>query len=356
MNHFGVIIAGGGGTRFWPLSRKKTPKQLLKLSGKDYMVNEAIDRISNVIGKSNILIVTSELQAPTMIEVTRGRIFQSNILAEPVARNTTACIGYAAMYIYKKYGDGVMLITPADHYIKNVEVLTDAFKLAIVTAEKEDKIITIGLHPTFAATGYGYIKSTGEGKIRTVDAFKEKPEEQTAEEYFKSGKYFWNSGMFIWKASLILRKIKENAFDIYEKLEKLSSSINTPIEQEVLHDIYPELRSISIDYSVMEPSARNGDVLVIPCDCGWNDIGSWDMLNILHNKDENGNIIVGDAVAIDVRNSIIYSGSRVVTAVDVDDLVIVETTDAVMVCKKDKAQNVKKIAKALAEKKRDEML
>lgn len=358
MNHYGVIMAGGGGTRFWPLSRQKTPKQLLNLSGKDLMVNEAVERMATVIGKSNIFIVTSDVQASSMIDATQGKVFPRNILAEPAARNTAACIGYAAMEIVTKYGDGVMIITPADHYIEDVPALTEIFKTAILTAEEQDKLVTIGLKPTFPSTGFGYIKydKSVVGDIKPVVEFKEKPDEITAKAYVESGEYAWNSGMFIWKASLILDKLKTYVPDIYADLEKIGDAMNTPDEQYVLHEVYPNIRKISIDYAVMEPSASKGDVLVIPGDCGWNDVGSWDMMDILHKPDENNNILLGDVVALNSKDSVIYSSGRIVTAVDVDNLVIVETPDAIMVCKKDKAQNVKNIVDALTEAGRKELL
>lgn len=358
MNHYGVIMAGGGGTRFWPLSRQKTPKQLLNLSGKDLMVNEAVERMATVIGKSNIFIVTADVQAPAMITATAGKVFPRNILAEPAARNTAACIGYSAMEIYRKYGDGVMIITPADHYIENVEALTEIFKEAILTAEEQDKLVTIGLKPSFPSTGFGYIKfdPESEGMVKPVIEFREKPDEETAKRYVESGRYAWNSGMFIWKASLILSKLQEYVPDVYADLEKIGNAMNTPEEQEVLHDVYPGIRKISIDYAIMEPSASKGDVLVIPGDCGWNDVGSWDMMDILHNADGNGNVFLGDVIAVDVKDAVIYSTSRIVTAVDVDNIVIVETPDAIMVCRKDKAQEVKKIVDKLNETGRKDLL
>ena len=358
MNHYGVIMAGGGGTRFWPLSRQKTPKQLLNLSGKDLMVNEAVDRMATVIGKSNIFIVTADVQAPSMITATQGKVFPRNILAEPAARNTAACIGYAAMEILRKYGDGVMIITPADHYIEDVPALTEIFKTAILTAEEQDKLVTIGLKPTFPSTGFGYIKYDAEveNPVKPVIEFREKPDEDTAKKYVESGRYAWNSGMFIWKASLILKKLEEYTPDIYEDLKTIGDAMNTPQEQEVLHEVYPNIRKISIDYAVMEPSAAKDDVLVIPGDCGWNDVGSWDMMDILHKPDENQNILLGDVVAVDVKDAVIYSSGRTVTAVDVENIVIVETPDAIMVCSKDKAQDVKKIVDALNEAGRKELL
>lgn len=358
MNHYGFIMAGGGGTRFWPLSRQKTPKQLLNLSGKDIMVNEAIDRLATVIEKNSIFIVTSEMQAPAMRGVTGGRVLPENILAEPSARNTAACIGYAAMEIICKYGDGVMVIVPADHNIKNVPALTEIFETAVKTAEIEDKLVTIGIQPSFPSTGFGYIRfdKSNPARVKPVISFKEKPDESTAARYLASGEYVWNSGMFIWKASLILSRLKKYCPDIYEELALIGNAMCTPDEIRVLHNVYPGIRKVSIDYAVMEPSALEGDVLVIPGDCEWNDVGSWDMMNVLHTPDENNNVVIGDVLTLNVQNSVIYSSSRIITAVDVDNIVIVETSDSVMVCRKDKAQNVKQIVDALNEAGRKELL
>ena len=293
-----------------------------------------------------------------MITATQGKVFPRNILAEPAARNTAACIGYAAMEILRKYGDGVMIITPADHYIEDVPALTEIFKTAILTAEDQDKLVTIGLRPTYPSTGFGYIKysTQSDGEVKPVIEFREKPDEETAKKYIESGSYVWNSGMFIWKASLILEKLKEYVPDIYEDLKTIGDAMNTPKEQEVLHDVYPNIRKISIDYAVMEPSAAKGDVLVIPGDCGWNDVGSWDMMDILHEPDPNGNVFLGDVVALDTKDTVIYSSTRTVTAVDVENIVIVETPDAIMVCRKDKAQEVKKIVDHLNAAGRKELL
>lgn len=351
-------MAGGGGTRFWPLSRQKTPKQLLNLSGKELMVNEAVERMATVIGKSNIFIVTADVQAPAMITATQGKVFPRNILAEPAPRNTAACIGYSAMEILRKYGDGVMVITPADHYIEDVPALTEIFKTAILTAEDQNKLVTIGLKPSFPSTGFGYIKYDpyANGTVKSVIEFREKPDEETAKKYVESERYAWNSGMFIWKASLILEKLKEFVPDIYEDLKTIGDAMNTPDEQEILHEVYPNIRKTSIDYAVMEPSATKGDVLVIPGDCGWNDVGSWDMMDILHEPDKNGNVYIGDVLALDTKDTVIYASTRTVTAVDVENIVIVETPDAIMICKKDKAQEVKKIVDALNEAGRKELL
>ncbi|GHU42681.1 mannose-1-phosphate guanylyltransferase [Clostridia bacterium] len=341
-------MAGGAGTRFWPLSRQKIPKQLLNLTGKDLMINEAVDRLINVAGKGNVFIVTNVTQVPPMIEATRGRVLPEHILSEPAARNTAACIGYAAMEIIKKHGDGVMVITPSDHYIKNIPAFTRILNLAVKTAAETDKLITIGITPTVPSTGFGYIKfGSGESEVKPVLAFKEKPDEETAKTYIDSGVYAWNSGMFVWKASVILAKFKELIPDIYEDLEKMGSAMNTDAEKETIETIYPNIRKISVDYAIMEPSSFKGDVLVIPGEFGWDDVGSLDMMEVLHQTDENGNVQIGDTLAIDTSNTVLYSSKKIVTAVGVDNLVIVETSDAIMVCRKDKAQDVKKIVDAL---------
>lgn len=358
MNVYGVIMAGGGGTRFWPLSRQKTPKQLLNLTGNDQMVNEAIDRLSYVADKKNIFIVTNATQVPPMLTATEGRLRPDHILSEPAARNTAACIGYAAMEIVKKYGDGVMVITPSDHYIKDNAGFARILNSAVRAAEKTDKLITVGITPSFPSTGFGYIKFEGavEGEAKPVVEFREKPDEETAKKYVESGVYAWNSGMFVWKASVILAKFQEYIPDIYADLEKIGSAMQTEAEEAVIEEVYPNIRKISVDYAIMEPSASKGDVLVIPGEFGWNDVGSWDMMDVLHNQDAHGNVLVGDAVAVEVTNSVIYSSGRTVAVVGVNDLVVVETPDAVMVCPKSKAQDVKKIVDALNAANRKELL
>ncbi|MDO4301375.1 MAG: mannose-1-phosphate guanylyltransferase [Clostridia bacterium] len=358
MKLYGVIMAGGGGTRFWPLSRQKKPKQLLNLSGKELMVNEAIDRLSYTVDKRDIFIVTNESQAHQMQDVTKGRITSNHILSEPAARNTAACVGYAAMEILRKYGDGVMIITPSDAYIRDTAAFTRVLGAAVRAAEKEDKLVTIGITPTFPATGYGYIKfdKSGNKEAKSVLEFKEKPDKETADSYVATGEYAWNSGMFIWKASTILKKFEQLIPDIYADLKSIGNVMGTDDEGLMLKKVYPNIRKISVDYAIMEASAADGDVLVIPGEFGWNDVGSWDMMGVLHNEDEGGNITIGDVLPINTTNSVIYSNKRLIAAVGVDNLIIVETDDAVMVCSKDKAQDVKLIVDDLNAAGRKELL
>lgn len=355
MKIYGVIMAGGGGTRFWPLSRQEDPKQLLNLSGKDFMINETIDRIATVADKNDIFVVTNVSQVPKMKETTATRIQENHILAEPSARNTSACIGYAALEIVKKYSDGIMCIFPSDHFIKNTSEFTRVMKEAIKVAEKEDKLITLGITPTYACTGYGYIKfdRKDSGIAKQVVEFKEKPDEDTAKVYVASGEYAWNSGMFVWKASTILKAYEELLPNVYSCLVKIGDAMGTADEQKVIQAVYPTIPSISIDYGIMEKSAS---IKVILADFGWSDVGAWDNLGVLYDEDNNGNVIAGKYVGVETTNSIIYSKKRLIATIGIDNMIVVETDDAILVCDKNKAQDVKKIVDELKDSGQDQYL
>lgn len=348
-------MAGGGGTRFWPLSRQATPKQLLNLTGRELMVNEAVDRLAQVASKDDIFIVTNQTQVPKMREATAGRIKTDHILSEPSARNTAACIGYAAIEIVKKYGDGIMVVTPSDAYIKNDKEFARILSAAIETAEQKDALVTVGITPTFPATGYGYIRysKADAGEAKKVQEFKEKPDLETAAQYVASGDYAWNSGMFIWKASTILKNFERFLPNIHADLLKIADSMRTPQEYDVINGIYPQIQSISIDYGIME---RSSDVYVVPGEFGWNDVGSFDMLSVLHDADEQGNVKVGDSVSIDSTNCITFSEGRLIATIGLDNVVVIETRDAVLVCDKSKVQDVKKVVDVLKESGRKELL
>lgn len=354
MKVYGVIMAGGSGTRFWPLSTKKTPKQLLNLSGKNLMVNEAIDRLSLVAPHKNIFVVTSAAQYPAMAGAVKGRVDENRVLSEPAARNTSACIGYAAMEIVKKYGDGIMVITPSDAFIKDENAFAAALRRGIEAAEDGDKLVTVGIKPTFPATGYGYIRHERKDPyINKVISFKEKPDLKTAEEYFSSGEYVWNSGMFIWRASLILEKFREFLPDIYDGLKKIGESMGTDGEKEAIEKIYPSLRSVSVDYGIME---KADNIYAVSGEFGWNDVASFDMMGVMHPADSNGNVVIGKNVLVNVTNSVVYSSDKLIACVDIDNLVVVETGKVVMVCPKDKVQDVKKLVEALKSEGKDEYL
>ena len=355
MDVYGVIMAGGGGTRFWPLSRHKEPKQRLNLTGKDLMINETIDRVATVADPDHIYIVTNVDQAPKMKEATAGRIDPSRILSEPSARNTAACVGYAAMEILKKHGDGIMAIFPADHYIRNEAEFTRVLKLAAVEAEKKGDLVTLGIRPTFPSTGYGYIKfdARDRGEVKKAEEFKEKPDLETAKSYLESGCYAWNSGMFVWKASVILEHFKTLLPEVYSCLERIGDAMNTPAEETVIEEVYPQIPSVSVDYGIMEKSS---DIRVISADFGWDDVGSWENLGVLYDEDDDGNIFAGKHLAIDTKSCITYSKKRLIATCGVENLIIVETDDAVMVIDRSRAQDVKLFEKALRENGMEEYL
>lgn len=359
MERYGIIMAGGSGTRFWPLSRKSLPKQFLNLTGKDSMVNETIDRLAPVIEKDHVFVVTNAAHADLTLRMTDGRIARDHILAEPAARNTAACIGYAAMEIVRKYGDGIMGIFASDHYIKDEPGFREVLERAIRTAEDGDKLVTIGIRPYFPSTGYGYIKrktsgrSVGETGASEVEEFVEKPDLETAEKYLESGEYLWNSGMFIWKASVILEQFEKLLPDIYAHLLTIGESMGTERERETIDEVYPKIPKISVDYGIME---RAENVFVLEGDFGWNDVGSLDAIGIMHEPDENGNVVCGESVSLDAKNCISYGEDKLIALVGVENLIVVETGDTVVVCGKDRAQDVKKIVERLETEGKDKYL
>ena len=341
MKVYGIIMAGGGGTRFWPLSRKALPKQFLNLTGRDILVNETFDRLTQVMDKENIFVVTNTLYAEKTLELMQGRVMEDHILKEPAARNTAACIGYAAMEIIRKYGDGILCIVPSDHYIRQESLYAQTLQKGIKLAESGDCLVTIGITPTYPATGYGYIKSGGD---RKVEEFVEKPSEEVAKEYLRAGCYFWNSGIFIWKASVILQAFQKLLPDIYESLVKIGEAMGSEEEALILSEIYPGIPKISIDYGIME---RADNVVMIEGEFGWNDVGSLDAIALLHDTDPEGNVGVGCHILMDTEGTICYSKDKLITAVGVKDLIIVEAEDAILVCPREKTQDIKKLVEFL---------
>lgn len=349
MKIYGVIMAGGGGTRFWPLSRRELPKQFLNLTGRDVLVNETFDRLSQVAEAEDIFVVTNALHAEKTLSIMQGRIEENHVLSEPAARNTAACIGYAAMEILKKYGDGIMCVMPSDHYIRDEALYADTIKRGAELAETSDCLVTIGIRPEYPATGYGYIKSrpvqeeTG-ADYRLVEEFVEKPAEEVAKEYLAEGGYSWNSGMFIWKASVIMQYFKRLLPDIYEYLEKMGSAMGTVQEKAVKEEVYPHIPKISIDYGIME---RADKVIMLEGLFGWNDVGSLDAMELFGKKDARGNVSIGNCVLVDTEGTICYAKDKLIAAAYVEDLIVVEAKDAILVCPRQKAQEVRKIVEFL---------
>ncbi|WP_090116225.1 mannose-1-phosphate guanylyltransferase [Cohnella sp. OV330] len=352
MKLYGVVMAGGGGTRFWPLSRQDMPKQLLNLSGRDALINETIARIGKFIPQEDIYIVTNRRQHESLIEVTASSVKPDRILLEPSSRNTAACIGYAAFQIVKSYGDGVMCVFPSDHYIRDEGAFSVTLTDAARRASSTGKLITIGIKPTLPSTGYGYIKllraSEAEynGAFFHVDEFVEKPNYDKAKSFVESGDYLWNSGIFVWKASTILDNFRRFLPKVYNKLDEIFKYPDGSLSNEKFEELYSEIPNISIDYGIME---RSDEVMVMPGDFGWNDVGSWDSLGAIYPADDQGNIVNGENIKLNTKNSIIHSTGRLIATIGLDNMIVVETKDTLLVCPKDKAQDVKQIVDLLKE-------
>lgn len=350
MNRISVILAGGGGTRFWPLSRQNKPKQLINLSGNDIMLNDTITRYESVIPPENTVIVTNQSQVELLNSILLDKVPRENVLKEPVGRNTAACILYAALAIRKKHGEAIMVVLPSDHYFTDVEGFRSILAKACDAAEETDKLVTIGIKPGFPATGYGYINydkrvniSLPENTFEVLE-FVEKPIFEKAKKYIDSGDYLWNSGMFSWKVSVILENFERYLPRLYKNMMQVYEYIGTPMEEEYISRIYPTLQSISIDYGILE---RSDDVLVVPGDFGWNDVGSWDALGAIFPPDDNGNIVKAKYLGISTKNSIVYGNDRLIATIGVEDLIIADTHDAILICPKNKAQDVKEIVELL---------
>ena len=355
----GVIMAGGSGTRFWPKSRRKTPKQLLSITGARSMIQETFARLHAAIPAERISVVTNSDQADG-VRLHLPELPRQNMIVEPCGRNTAACIGLAALDVANKDPDAVMVIVPADSYIHPPEAFLKVISAAANVAAEQDAIVTIGIPPTFPATGYGYIHcgervpAGSDVNVFDVVEFKEKPTADMAAEFLQSGNYFWNSGSFIWKVSTIFDAFREHMPALYASLERITPVLGTEKEAEVIADEYARLESISIDYGVME-RARN--VMAVEATYTWDDVGSWKSVESHKKPDIHGNVIDAHAEIVDTANcTIVGEKGHLIAAVGVKDLIIVQTPDATLVCHKDSAQDVKKIVDILKEKKMDEYL
>jgi len=346
---FAVIMAGGRGTRFWPRSREKMPKHLLDIQSEKSLIRETVDRIRPLVSPERTLIVTGRSHAVELIRLL-PEIPSENIIIEPVGRNTAPCIGLAALHIQKRAGDAVMLVLPSDHRIAAEAQFRHVLEAAAVAAASQEALLTIGIEPTGPATGYGYLEAgelvstDGDLQIRRVKSIREKPDLATAGEFLEKGGFLWNSGMFIWKASTILSEIARFLPDVYQGLTEIQPVLGGEGEDAVIERVYPSLPSVSIDYGVME-KAKN--VLVLPGDFGWSDLGSWDALWEESPKDEDGNVVRGRFIGIDSGDSLVYSPEKLVALVGVRDIFVVETKDALLICRRERSQDVRRVVEKL---------
>lgn len=354
-------MAGGVGTRFWPRSRERTPKQLLEILGKGTMIQNSVRRLEGLIDQHDVFVVTNRTQR-NLIMKQLPSLPEENILIEPVGRNTAPCIALAALHVRRQDPSGVMVVLPSDHIIQDKTEFHRILGLAADVARDSQGLVTIGILATHPETGYGYIQvfnELGEKNpyaskgVYRVKTFAEKPNLQTAERFLASGDFLWNSGMFVWSVDAILREIETCLPDLWSELQKIDEVIGTPAYVSTVETVYGMIRGISIDYGVMEKAK---DVYVIPSQFGWSDIGSWDEVYRLAGKDDNGNSVTGRLIQKDTANSLVFSPDKVVATIGVSDLIIINTDDALLVCRRGRSQDVKEVSDFLKRKQMTEYL
>ena len=359
-----VLLAGGRGTRFWPRSRTRTPKQLLNIVGSETMVRQTVGRLASLVPPRNVWIVTNTDQVAAVRSELRG-VPASQVLAEPVGRNTAAAIGLAAVHLARDDGDALMAVLPSDAYIREVARYRGLVRAALEHAREPGSMVVLGIPPTHPETGYGYIERGGTaGRPRGVTAyvvrrFTEKPALPQARQYVASGKYLWNAGMFIWRVSTFLESLQRFLPKTHEALAELAETIGTPKYAPALRRIYPSLENISVDYAIMEPATRRPGkprVSVIPAKIGWSDIGSWAAVYELLAKNPQENVSAGPFFALDSGGNYFWSPNKLVAAIGVRDLVMVDTGDALLLCSRERSQDVGKVVKWLEQQKRQDLL
>jgi mannose-1-phosphate guanylyltransferase len=344
-NYYAVIMAGGGGTRLWPLSRKDRPKQFLRLLSDRSLYQIAIDRLLRLFPTDHIFIVTVASQVSGLHQEFPS-IPMENFIIEPMPRGTASVVGLAAVNLLERNPQAVMAVLTSDHIIENTglfhQLLDEGYHQAL-----ENHLVTIGIEPTYAATGYGYIQteeSTPNKRCLKVNKFVEKPDEKTAQGYLQSGNFLWNSGMFIWRADVIMDEFRKQMPDLYSDLLQIREHIQKGDTQQIIPEIWDRIKPQTIDYGIMEHA---GDVVVLPArDLGWNDVGSWDSLFEILTADEIGNVVVSSKVInINSRNTLVHSEieDKLIALVDIDDLVIIDSGKALLVCKKGQTQKIKQI-------------
>ncbi|KAA3607435.1 MAG: mannose-1-phosphate guanylyltransferase [Candidatus Scalindua sp. AMX11] len=350
---YAVIMAGGSGTRFWPWSRQQTPKQLLKITGKDTMIRQTVDRVVSEIPLENIYVVTASSQAES-IKRELSMLPERNIISEPFGRNTAACIGLAATVIRKKDADAIMAVMTADHIIEPSDVFLRGLRCAEKFAMKTGVLVTFGIKPDTPSVNYGYIERSQEGEsvdgfsVFDVKAFTEKPDRATAESFVQSGKYYWNSGIFVWSVSTILGGIEKYMPTLAAGLTRISAALDSSKETEVIRNEYEGFDSVSIDYGVME---KISNVKMIEADFTWDDVGSWLAVERLNGVDQQKNTVLGKYCGLDsTENIIVGDQERLIATVNVSDLIIVNTKDVTLVCDKKNAEDIKKLIDLLKEK------
>lgn len=351
-----IIMAGGSGTRFWPRSRRSKAKQVLALDGERSMIQKTADRLAPLAPPEDLWVITNDLLAETISSQLHAMLGE-HLICEPAARNTAPAAGLAAFIMARKNPSAVLGLFPADQVIADEERFRSVIREGIKLAAAGDNIVVLGIKPTRPETGYGYIES-GEalaGGVMRVRRFNEKPNRDRAEEFVSAGNYYWNSGMFLWSARTLASAIREHLSETAPYLEQIAEAYGTPRFKQVFADVYPRCENISIDYAVLEPRSSKGEhhsnLYCLPADFGWNDLGSWASLyehQLGQRAHQNGNVTeTNGVIAIDARGNYVYSPKKFAALVGVDDLVVVETEDAILITRRDRAQDVAKVVKEL---------
>lgn len=345
MEHvYALVLAGGTGTRLWPHSRSQRPKQFLSLSGEATMLQATVARTNTLIPPDRVYVATNEAYVPLVAEQLPDLPVEQ-ILAEPAGRGTAPCIGLAALHMLRRDRNAVMVVLSADHRILHADRLCSALEVA-TQAAYDGKLVTLGVLPTTPATGYGYIQRgelVGEADgqaIFAVRSFAEKPSVERAHSYLADGDYLWNAGMFIWRADRILEELATHRHLLSYGLKLIGEAIGTERYPETLAAIWGELENVAIDIAVME---RTRHAVVIPVDLGWSDVGDWAALAEVLPTDRDGNVIIGNHIGVDTHNTLVFGNGRVVTTIGVDDFLIIDTPDALLICPRERAQDVKQI-------------
>lgn len=355
---FVVILAGGGGTRLWPKSRNQSPKQFLRLFSENTLMQDAVERVKTLVDPDHILVITNK----DYLEETRKELPQvpkENIIGEPAKRETAAAMLLGALVAHAKDPEAVIINQASDHIVTDTKELLHVLEAAAKVAARGESLVTVGILPTHPHTGFGYIKIDGEVEhigrlpVFAVNNFTEKPNETTAKAFIATGKYFWNANMYVWKAETLIRAFAKHSPTILEQMQPIEATIDTDKFSRTLEKSYAQVEKISIDYAISE---KADNLVLIPGDFGWNDVGDWSVVQDLHTKNETGNVVMceadsqGEAVCVDSRNNLIHTHDRLVALVGMEDTIVVDTGEILLVMPKKRSQDVKKIVEKLKEK------
>ena len=348
--YYALIMAGGVGARLWPLSRRNRPKQSLSLVGERTMFEHAVDRIAPLFQPEQIFVVTGAEHVEALA-AQAPELPPHKFIVEPDGRGTAPCIGLGAIHLRQRDPEAIMAVLTADHFIADTARFRQVLAAAAQVAE-EGHLVTLGITPSSPSTGYGYIKQgeilgTAEGfSVFRAERFTEKPSPETALHMVESGEYSWNSGMFIWRVDRILEEFQHQMPEFYVQLAEVEATLGTSGYEGTLSRVWPQVARQAIDYGVMEGAE---DVVVIPVDIGWSDVGSWASLSALLPADKEGNAIVGPHVGIDTRDTLVFGGKRLIATIGLEGMVIVDTEDALLVCPREREQEVREIVRRLEE-------